>query len=139
MLSPVLTVVALAEDIPAGTVLQALNSKPLSCAEIAVTPCSCFAAPDEALLPFKLAKFSWRQVAASKAVPDSRLLSPFSLINGGSRRLVSKHQEDRQTRGKCCEYSRFHVFVSLLRIKFIIFNPAGLTRLRCVERILVIL
>ena len=117
MLSPVLTVVPLAEDISASAVLQALNSKPFSCGKITIAPCSCFAAPDEALLPFKSAKFSWREVAASKAAPDSRLLPPFPLINGCRRRVVSKRQKDRQTRGKYCEYSRFHVFVSLLRIK----------------------
>ena len=90
MLSPVLAVVALPENIATGAVLLALNSKPFPCAEITVTPCSRFAAMDEGLLPFKLAKFLPSQVTVSEASPNSCLLSPFSLINGGSRRLVSK-------------------------------------------------
>ena len=81
---------ALTEDTATGAVLLALNSTPLSCGEITVTPCSCFAAMDEGLLPFKLAKFLPGQVAALETSPNSCLLPPFSLINGGSRRLVSK-------------------------------------------------
>jgi hypothetical protein len=45
---------------------------------------------DEGLLPFKLAKFLPGQVPTSEAFPDSRLLPRFSLIDGCSRRLVSK-------------------------------------------------
>ena len=123
-------IVALAEDIAAGTVLLALNSKSFSCCEITVAPCSFLAAPDVGLLPFKLAKFPWCQVAGSEATPDSCLLPPFSLINSGSRGLVSKRQKNHQAADKCCEYLRFHRFVSLLRIVFIIFNPEGPRRLR---------
>jgi hypothetical protein len=125
-----LTVVNLSGNIAADAVLLALNSKPLSCGKITVTPCSRFAAMDQGLLPFKLAKFLPGQVAASEASPNSCLLSPFSLINGGSRRLVSKRERNRQAADTCCEYSHFDMFVSLLRIEFTLFNTEAPRRLR---------
>jgi hypothetical protein len=85
-----LTIVALAENIATGAILLVLNSKPLSCGEITVKPRSRLVAMDEGLLPFKLAKFLPGQVPTSEAFPDSRLLPRFSLIDGCSRRLVSK-------------------------------------------------
>ena len=75
-LSPILAVMALAEDMPAGTVLLALNPHPLSGSEIAITARASFTAPDVGLLSFKSPKFSWCQVTAAIAVPDSLLLSP---------------------------------------------------------------
>jgi hypothetical protein len=109
--------VALAEDIPAGAVVRALNSHPLSCSEIAITACAGFTAPDVDLLSFKSPKLSGRQVAASIAAQDSLLLLPLSLIDGSSPGQVSKHQEDSQaTSHRGCQYPSSHLFVSLFKI-----------------------
>jgi hypothetical protein len=110
--------VALAEDVPAGAVLRALNSHPLSCSEIAIPACAGFTAPDMDLLSFKSAKLSGRQVAGSIAAQDSLLLLPLSLIDGSSPGQVSKQQEDSQAASHCCRQSpNFHLFVSLFKVQ----------------------
>jgi hypothetical protein len=112
-LSPILPVVALAEDIPAGAVLFTLNSQPLSRSEIAIAACTSVAAPDESLFSFKFPEFPWRQVATSIATPNSPLLPPLPLMDAISKGRRSEHQEDREAAGHCREHSGFHVFVSL--------------------------
>jgi len=130
-LSPVLTVVALAEDISAGAALLALNSHPLSCSEMAIAARASFTAPNVGLLSFKHPKLSWRQIAASIAAPDSLLLSPTSLIDGCSPGQVSNHQEDSQAASHRCECPSFHLFISSSRFnRFTVINSGTSVKLR---------